>query len=312
MLRLEVRLLGDELPHPEAVQALHQQADGAIRRAQQAMHGGDHADLVQIAGPGRFQLRVLGGDQPHQLVGGHDVVHQLDGARLAHRQRDGRLRVDHHPSQGQDGQHIRVLGRLRRSRSTSCCAAILLADGGRNARNEHPQFLVGLAHPVQEFGHAGLPAGSGHHSSIFTSMRLAFGSRTTRKPLRYSAWDPIQVHRARQRHSAGKLAKVDLHLMVGAPFACIRSLSADDQHAVVVDHLEIRFAHAGDLDADDVLIGALEQIGRRAPDSGGDLPAQRAAHLAAAVRDRDALGSANDGGHARTRSLQAPVTPAPA
>ena len=50
--RLEIGLLRNELPHPEAIQALHQQADRAIRRAQQAVHGGDHADLVQIAGPG--------------------------------------------------------------------------------------------------------------------------------------------------------------------------------------------------------------------------------------------------------------------
>jgi len=101
----------------DAGQALHQQADGAIRGAEQAVNHGHRAHAVDLVRAGLFVLRIAGGDQADQaLLAGH-IIDQADRARLADGQRDGRIGVHDHAAQGQDGQRLRqaqLVGRFLR------------------------------------------------------------------------------------------------------------------------------------------------------------------------------------------------------
>ena len=84
------------------------------------MHNRGGAHPVEVIGAGRFQIRVLGGDQTDDALAGGGVVDQFDGARLAHRQRHGGQRIDHQPAQRQDGQGVRDIGeRLARAITVS-------------------------------------------------------------------------------------------------------------------------------------------------------------------------------------------------
>ena len=112
----EIGFFFDELAQPEPVHALDQQADGAIRRFEQAMDGRDRPYAVQIGRAGRFQLGIGRSDQTHQFIAGHHIVHEPDRTGLPHRERNGRLRIDHHTAQGQDRQDIRILRQFVRGR----------------------------------------------------------------------------------------------------------------------------------------------------------------------------------------------------
>ena len=62
------------------------------------------ADGVQLVGPGRLEVRVLGAEHDQHPVAGEDVVDELDRAVLADRQRRQRVRVGDRVAQRQDGQ----------------------------------------------------------------------------------------------------------------------------------------------------------------------------------------------------------------
>ena len=104
----QVRFGLHEFTQPEARHPLHQQADGAIRGAEQAVHHGDRAHLVQVFRLGDFQLGIARGDQPDQaVISCHHIIHQADRARLSDGQRNSRLRINHQAAQRQDGQDSR-------------------------------------------------------------------------------------------------------------------------------------------------------------------------------------------------------------
>ena len=66
-----------------ARQALHQQPDRAVGRAEQPVDHGRRADRVQVVRRGLFQLRVARGHQADDARADGSIVHQLDRARLA-------------------------------------------------------------------------------------------------------------------------------------------------------------------------------------------------------------------------------------
>jgi hypothetical protein len=58
------------------------------------VHDRRGADLVEVAPAWLLDLRVLGGDERQHALAGDDVVHELDRALLADRERRDRLRED--------------------------------------------------------------------------------------------------------------------------------------------------------------------------------------------------------------------------
>ena len=100
--RFQVGRVTDEFVDADALQALDQQTDRAVWRAEQPMNGRQRADFVHLIGSRRAQVGVFRGDQANHAVAVHDIVDQLDAALLADCQGYRRLRIDDQPAQGQD------------------------------------------------------------------------------------------------------------------------------------------------------------------------------------------------------------------
>ena len=104
--RDEVRLLGDVLEDADALRALDQDPQGAVGDLHHPCDGSGHADAVEVIRTGRVVLRVPGCDHRQQPVAGEDVVDQLDGALLPHRERGERVRIGDGLPQREDREGI--------------------------------------------------------------------------------------------------------------------------------------------------------------------------------------------------------------
>ena len=101
-IRIDLRvLLGTD-----TLQSLHDQPDGAIRRAQHAMHDRHGAGAIDLVRARFIFLGVFAGKQPDDARLGIDqrFVYQANRALLANGQRQPHHRVDHHAAQRQDRQ----------------------------------------------------------------------------------------------------------------------------------------------------------------------------------------------------------------
>ena len=143
---LEIRIVLDELTQAEARQALHQQSDGVIGDAEQLVNGRNRANRIQVRRAGFFNIRVTRRHQADQFSRrDRYLVHQLDRTHLANGQRDGRLRIDHHAAQGQDGQYLRVLDGFLLGRNAARRIFLLFVfflEARKNGRQQ--QILDGL------------------------------------------------------------------------------------------------------------------------------------------------------------------------
>src|SRR5690606_1076511 len=108
--RAEVRLGRRVLSHADAGQALHQQPDRAVGRAEQPVNGRRRTDGVDLLRRGLLVIRVVAGDERHETVAAYHVVDEANRARLPYEQRNRRLGVNNQTAQRQDGQLIRDLG----------------------------------------------------------------------------------------------------------------------------------------------------------------------------------------------------------
>jgi hypothetical protein len=91
----EIRLRGDEVAELHALAALDQDADGAVGYLHHPRHDADHAHAVEVVGARLLGLRVLRRDHHQHPVAAEHVVHELDRALLADREREHRLREGH-------------------------------------------------------------------------------------------------------------------------------------------------------------------------------------------------------------------------
>ena len=104
-IALQIGLGLDEFDQLEARHALHQQADGIIRRPEKAVDGRDRADGIQI---GRSRVLPYPDYVPppgRSICAG---VAETSSTSLIERacpmvKGHGRLRIDHHSAQRQDG-----------------------------------------------------------------------------------------------------------------------------------------------------------------------------------------------------------------
>ena len=91
----QVRLKLAELTNPKTRQTLDDEADGAIRSPEEAVHQSDRPDGVQVVRLRRLQVGITRGDQADQLIfAGYHFIHQADRARLTNGQWHGCLGVD--------------------------------------------------------------------------------------------------------------------------------------------------------------------------------------------------------------------------
>ena len=95
-------------PHP--LPALDQDPQRPVGHADHAGDDAEHADRVQILGPGRLCLRVGAGDHRDRAVAAQDVVDQLDAALLPDVERDQHVGEGHGVAQR---QHAHALGERR-------------------------------------------------------------------------------------------------------------------------------------------------------------------------------------------------------
>ena len=72
----QIGLLVQELENPHALVTLHGQAYCAVGNAHHLMDRGDRADLVNVVGPGPFDLGVFLHDERDGPVTGHDRIDQ--------------------------------------------------------------------------------------------------------------------------------------------------------------------------------------------------------------------------------------------
>jgi hypothetical protein len=94
--RAEVRFGGGEFFEADAFQALHDQAHGAVRRAQEAVNERDGANAIHIVGPRLFDLVVFDGDEgDHPRSAGRGFVYQFDRARLSDVEGNHRQGINH-------------------------------------------------------------------------------------------------------------------------------------------------------------------------------------------------------------------------
>ena len=101
----EVRLFLRVAVDVHALQALHEDAHGAVRQLDHLV-GEPHGARPRSSssGPGRLDLGVLAGDERQQAVAGEHVVDELDGALLPDGERDHRVGEDDRVAQRQHRQ----------------------------------------------------------------------------------------------------------------------------------------------------------------------------------------------------------------
>jgi hypothetical protein len=102
--RTKVRLalrVGEDL---DALHALDEDADAAIRIAERLQHPAGGATRVELVGRGLLDVGVLLRHQPEQPIAGGAIVDQLDGGRARDEQRRDGRREDHDAAQREDRQ----------------------------------------------------------------------------------------------------------------------------------------------------------------------------------------------------------------
>ncbi len=112
----QVRLVLDAAVELDAPHALDEDPQRPVGDADHLVHDRGGADLVEVVPPGLLGLVVLDCHQGEHPLAGDDVVHELDRALLADRERRDRLREDDRLLERQDRQGRRDLdvGRLER------------------------------------------------------------------------------------------------------------------------------------------------------------------------------------------------------
>ena len=109
----EVRLVADGHVEVDALDALDEDPQRAVRDANQLVDDRGGADVVEIVEAGRVGLLVLHRHEREQALAGGDVVDQLDRALLADRERRHRLGEDDRLLERQhrhDRRQVRRLG----------------------------------------------------------------------------------------------------------------------------------------------------------------------------------------------------------
>ena len=106
----EVRLFLSEFLDFDALDALHDEAQGAVGGLKHPVDDGRGARPVDVVGARFRDVGILGGHQPYHLVADDGVIHQLDGAGLPHAQREHREGIGHHLPQREDGHFLRYHG----------------------------------------------------------------------------------------------------------------------------------------------------------------------------------------------------------
>jgi hypothetical protein len=106
---------------------------------------------------------------------------------------------------------------------------------------------------------------------------------------------PFHIHRGRQLNANLESAELDFHLVVGAPFGSIGTVSTDRENIILYDDFKIGFAHSCDLHPDDILLVGLIDIGGGTPQAGTHLPVDCLKDLATGFQDR--RRSADYSGH---------------
>ena len=107
--RHQVRLLAHVLLDADALQALHQDAHGAVGQLDHLVRQADGADRIEQVRPRCLDLSVATRDHREQAVAGEHVVDELDAPFLADGERDHRVWEDDGVAQGQHRQHRRDL-----------------------------------------------------------------------------------------------------------------------------------------------------------------------------------------------------------
>jgi hypothetical protein len=115
-LAAEVRLGLRDAEDADALDALHQEPQGAVRHAHHPVHLGGDPDLVQVVRPRLLHRRVADGDEEEPAVADEDVVDQAHRSLLPHRERLHGLRED-------DGVLERQERQAHRSTSTTTTRA---------------------------------------------------------------------------------------------------------------------------------------------------------------------------------------------
>jgi hypothetical protein len=103
----QVRLGREQVPHTYALEALDHEPHAAVGGARELMDDAGGADRMQVVEAGRLLLRVALRHEGQHPVAAHDVVDELDRARLRDGQRHRRLRKDNTVAQRQDRQRVR-------------------------------------------------------------------------------------------------------------------------------------------------------------------------------------------------------------
>ena len=103
-LGLEVGLGLHPLGHTHARAALDEYAQGPIRQPHHAGDRPQHADRVQIVGPGSLDLGVAAGHEHDRPVAAQDVVDELEAPRLADVEWDDQIGKGHRVAQRQHAE----------------------------------------------------------------------------------------------------------------------------------------------------------------------------------------------------------------
>ena len=106
----QIGVLLEDAVDPNALQALHDQADGAVGRAQHAMHQRRGAHLKDLIGSRFFHFGIARGEQPDDPMAvfvRQRIIDQADRPLLADGQGQPHHGIHDHPTQRQDGQFVR-------------------------------------------------------------------------------------------------------------------------------------------------------------------------------------------------------------
>ncbi len=101
--RLQIRLGLDVFQDTDALQAAHDEADGAVRSLEGTMNGNGRPHAVRVFRHGHFYFGVPAGNQADDLVCGDGFIYQAHRAFLTNVQRLRGQRINHHAAQRQNG-----------------------------------------------------------------------------------------------------------------------------------------------------------------------------------------------------------------
>ena len=100
----QVRLVLDSALKLDAADPLDEDPQRSVGDADHLVHDRGSADLVEVVPAGLLRVAIPNGDESQHPIGRDDVVHELDRALLADRERRDRLREDDSVLERQDRQ----------------------------------------------------------------------------------------------------------------------------------------------------------------------------------------------------------------